>query len=77
MYILLTICLHLQRERLVMEEDYKKFIYTTEEEEAVLLRAIEEDTWEAYAEAQFVEDFGSGESFYRLLHEEDDSDAQH
>lgn len=58
-------------------EDYKKYLYTAEEEKAVLRRAIEEDTWEAYAEARFVLEFGSGESFYKAIYEELAKHAKH
>lgn len=43
-----------------MERDY---IYTADEEKEILLRAMVEDSWEAYAEAQFVLDHGSGADF--------------
>lgn len=50
-----------------LEEYIKRgYLYTAAEEKAVLRRAMIEDTWEAYAEAQFVEDHGSGADFLAL-----------
>lgn len=50
-------------------KDNKKNCYDAAEEIEVLRRAMEEDSWEAYAEAQFIEDHGSGESFFKAIND--------
>ena len=58
----------MKKEALIM--DIKGKILTAEEELAILKRALKEDTVEAYMDAYFVEEFGSGEEFFKSIEEE-------